>query len=339
MFNCTKVASAAHSVPEQVVTCEEMEEKIGFGRLNLRKGMAKLLSGVSERRIAEKGTNASDLAAEAGKLALCKAGLKSDEIDLVIFASVSQDLIEPATANIVMDKMGIRNGKGFDVKNACNAVLCSIEIADLFIKQGKAHNALIVSGEVLSLFIKSDFEDMEQLKNVNATFSVGDAGGAIVLQSYQCDETKENVLAKFKSFPDTWKDGALLGGGTMYPRDPEKMYAQNEAPELMKLNFKRATEFYQRVIEEWQIDFDDIKLFVPPQITKYIVTKVVETLGLPEDRVVCHVNSLGNISTAASLVALSMAIDNKKISLGNGDKVLLFGAANGFSAGVLCLTL
>ena len=321
------------------MTCEELEEQMGFAKLNIRKGMAKLLSGVSERRIAELEVNASDLAAEAGKMALEQANLKPEDVDMLIFAAVSQDLVEPATANIVMDKLDIRNAKGIDVKNACNAFISSIEIANMYIKCGNVKNVLIVSGEKLSVFVKMKFTDMEEIKNVNSTFSVGDAGGAIVLQSYESEKDDNNIQTSFKTFPDTWADGALLGGGTMYPHDPEKFYAQNESRAMLKVNFNRAVEFYNESIDMMNVDYDKVSLFIPPQITKYIVTKMTEALKLPEDRVVSHVNNLGNISTASFPVALSMAVRDGRLKLGCGQKVICFGAANGFSAGIAYMTV
>ena len=333
------LVGAGHSLPEKTVTCEELEASMGFDKLNLRKGMAKLLSGVSERRIAKSGTNSSDLAVEAANMALAQAGMKADEVELVIFAAVSQDLIEPATVNIVMDKAQIRNAKGIDVKNACNAFLSSIEIANMYIKCGNVKNVLIVSGEVLSTYVKMDFTNIEELKNITSTFSVGDAGGAIVLKAEESTNQNNNIQKRFLSFPDTWLDGALLGGGTMYPRDPEMMYAQNEAREMMKLNFKRAIEFYVDSFRQLKINYDEVSLFIPPQITKYLVMQVVESLKLPMDRTVCHVGTLGNISSAAFPVALSMAMCDGRLTIGSGQRVVCLGAANGFSAGLLYMAV
>ena len=174
-----KLAGVGKALPEKVVTSEEMEAMMGFDELGIRKGMAKILSGVAERRLAADGVQSSDLAIEASENALAMAGKKPEDIDLVIFSALTQDVAEPATANIVMDALDIRNAKSFDIKNACNAFVCAIEIASMYIKNGDVKNVLITSGEVLSRFVRMDLlSDPSKLKDVNATFSVGDGGGA-----------------------------------------------------------------------------------------------------------------------------------------------------------------
>ena len=113
-----KLAGVGKALPEKVVTSEEMEAMMGFDELGIRKGMAKILSGVAERRLAADGVQSSDLAIEASENALAMAGKKPEDIDLVIFSALTKDVAEPATANIVMDALDIRNAKSFDIKNA-----------------------------------------------------------------------------------------------------------------------------------------------------------------------------------------------------------------------------
>jgi len=333
------LAGVGLALPERIVTCEELEASSGFDKLNIRKGMAKLLSGVSERRIAEPGVNSSDLAAEAAVIALKEACIEPSEVEMVIFASISQDLIEPATVNIVMDKINIRNAKGIDVKNACNAFISSIEIANMYIKCGDVKNVLITSGELLSRYVRLDFSSIDELKNVNSTFSVGDAGGAIVLKRVERSQGEDRIQTIFRTFPDTWADGALLGGGTMFLHDSDKSYAQNESREMIQLNFVRGMEFYEDAIKKMKINLDEISLFIPPQITKYLIIRVSEHLKLPADKVANHIGTLGNISTASFPAALSQALSDGRLHIGSGQKVLCLGAANGFSAGVLYMTI
>lgn len=334
-----RIIGVGCALPEKVVTSEELEEQIGFDRMNIRKGMARLLSGVCERRIAEADVNSSDLAAQAGLMAIERAGLKPSDIDLCIFAAVSQDLIEPATVNIAMDKMDIRNASGFDIKNACNSFINALDIAVTFIRSGKARNALVINGEVLSKYVRKKFDKPEDIKNVNSTFSVGDAGGAVLLGAFESDDNEPSIVAEFHSFPDTWLDGALLGGGTMYHDDPEKMYGQNESKEMIQKNFERSVDFYNEKLHKYNTDYSDVKLFIPPQITKYIVDKMTDEMGLPKEKVVCQVPYYGNISSATIPVALCKAIDDGILTIGSGEKVVCFGAANGFNAGFLSIKM
>lgn len=337
-----KLVGVGKALPKKVVTSEEMEAMMGFDELGIRKGMAKILSGVAERRVADDGVQSSDLAIEASKQALEMAGKQPEDIDLVIFSALTQDVAEPATANIVMDALDIRNAKSFDIKNACNAFVCAVEIASMYIKSGSAKNVLIATGEVLSRFVRMDLlKDPSKLKDVNATFSVGDGGGAIVLEARPADDEVEDfgIKTAFRTFPDTWQDGVLWGGGTRYPHDPDKFYFQNESEEMMKINFKRSMEFFAREFENLDIKKDEVALFVPTQITKYLIVKSCEALDLPVERVVSQISFLGNMSTASIPVALTRAVESGTLTLGSGQKVVLLGVANGFNAGVVYMTI
>ncbi|WP_073590812.1 3-oxoacyl-ACP synthase III family protein [Anaerocolumna xylanovorans] len=334
-----KLVGVGQALPERVVTSEEMEAMMGFDQLGIRKGMAKILSGVSERRFASDEINSSDLAVEAAKEAMEMAGKKAEDIDLVIFSALTQDVAEPATANIIMDKLNIRNAKSFDIKNACNAFVCAIEIANMYIKCNDVKNVLIASGEVLSRFVKMDLlKDPAKLKDVNSTFSVGDGGGAIVLERQESEEDF-GIITAFRTFPDTWSDGVLWGGGTIYPHDPDKFYFQNESEELMKINFKRAMKFFEEQMEKMKIVREEIDLFIPTQITKYIIIKSSEVLKLPDDRVVSQIGTLGNMSTASIPVALSRAVNSGQLKIGTGQKVVLLGVANGFNVGLVYMSI
>lgn len=115
-----KIIGAGHALPSRIVTSDELESSMNFEKLNIRKGMSTLLSGVRERRFAEENENSSDYAVMAGKMALKNANLSAEEIDLLLFCSITQDFMEPATAMKVQNELGCVNANCYDVKNACN---------------------------------------------------------------------------------------------------------------------------------------------------------------------------------------------------------------------------
>ena len=137
-------------LPERVVTSEELEEMAGYKDHGVKLGLCKMLTGCASRHWAAKEELCSDIAARAGEIAMKEAGVEPQDVDAILFTSVTQDFVEPATANVVADKLNIRNGFAFDVKNACNAFLSGVDIADSFIATGKAETVLVVSGECLS---------------------------------------------------------------------------------------------------------------------------------------------------------------------------------------------
>ena len=169
-----------------------------------------------------------------------------------------------------------------------------------------------------SRFVRMDLlSDPSKLKDVNATFSVGDGGGAVVLEAKESDGWDFGIKTAFRTFPDTWEDGVLWGGGTRFPHDPGKFYFQNESEEMMKINFERAMHFFGEQFEKLEIEKDEVDLFIPTQITKYLIVKSCEALDLPVERVVSQINFLGNMSTASIFVALTRAVEANKLKLGS----------------------
>ena len=332
-----KLIGAGHALAQNIVTSEDLETQMEFDKYGIRKGMSKLLSGVSERRFASPDENSSTFAIKAGKMALENANVAPEDVDILIFAAITQDFAEPATANVIQHELKLVNAKCFDVKNACNAFLSSIEIANMYIKQGAAKTILIVSGEVLSRYVRMHYDDPKEINEANSTFAVGDGGGALLFQAYESDD--EGVLTKFETHGQYWEDGVLWGGGTMYPHDPEKFYLQNETREMLKLNFERAMDFYKNTMQEMNINIDDVELFVPSQITKYLIIKTTEILGLPKDNVVSQIEKFGNTGAASIPIGISRAIQNGTLKLGSNQKVVCMGAANGFNMGLVDMNI
>lgn len=332
-----KIIGAGHALPSRIVTSDELEAKMNFDKFNIRKGMSTLLSGVRKRRFAEDHENSSDYAIKAGKMALEKANITADDVDLLLFCSITQDFMEPATAMKIQNELGCKNANCYDVKNACNGFLTGIEIANMYIETERANTVLIVAGEVLSRFLQTNYKTAEEIQNANATFAIGDGGGAVVLRAEKCCE--DIYKSKFKSVGCYWDDGVLWGGGTMHAHDVDMFYFQNETKEMIKTNFARSIEFYSSTFTELDIDKDKVSLFIPHQITKYLTVKACEMLELPKEKMVDQVEFLGNNGCASIPIAISMALEEKRISLNSGQQIVLFGFGNGISMATLTMKL
>lgn len=328
-----KIVGAGYELPERIVSTEELEGMMQFDKFGIRKGMAKLLSGVSERRFAADDEDASDYAIRAGQKALDAAGLKPEDIDLLLFCSISFDFMEPATAMKVREELGCVNANCYDIKNACNAFLSGLEVANLYIESGRAKNILLTSGEVMSRYLKLDYENPEEIANANATFSLGDAGGALVVTAVESDDENDRMRNEFKTHSEYWHDGVLWGSGTHYAHDPSMAYFQNESKEMIKTNFARAMVYYKEMLEKYQVDYDKVALFIPHQITKYLTQKSIEILGLPKDRTVDIVSHCGNIGCSSIPLAIAQNIEAGKLVIGSQKQVVVFGFGNGISMG------
>lgn len=334
-----KIVGAGYSVPKRKVSTEELETMMEFEKFGIRKGMSKLLSGVSERGFAEDNEDSSDYAVRASKMALESANLKPEDIDLLIFCSITSDFLEPATAMKIREDLGCSNANCYDIKNACNAFLTGMEIANMYIETGRAKNVLLCSGEILSRYLKLHYDTPEEIANANATFSLGDAGGALIVSAKEIVDEKDKMKSIFKTSSEFWNDGILWGGGTHYAHNPEMAYFQNETRQMIKTNFAKASAFYAKALKDFDIKIDDVALFIPHQITKYLTLKTCEILGLPVERTVDLIGNHGNIGCSSIPLAIAQNLENGKLKLGSGQQLVIFGFGNGVSMALISLYL
>jgi len=333
----SKIIGVGKYIPTKVVTSEQLEEKLEFAKLGVRKGTIKLLNGVETRHFADDEENASDLAANAANDALKMANIKAEEIDLVIYASISQDFIEPATSNAVVYKIGATNAKSFDIKNACNAFITAVEVANSYIKSGNVKNVLIASGEVMHNYIKLNYDNKDEISETNATLGFGDGGGAIILSAYESDV--ENVITRFETHSQFWNEGVIWGGGSMYLTDKDKFYMKNVDPNMVQTNTVRAVKFYFDSMKKTSVKVKDVELFITTQMAKYTILKCADALNIPHEKMVTQCSELGNTAAASMPIALARAIESGKLSLNSGQRVVMFGAANGLTLGYATFVL
>lgn len=178
------VAGVGKYLPERVITSEYIEKAVGFQeKFGMPPGIIEQMTGVRERRYIEGDQVSSDMACEASKIALENAGVSPRELEVIIFASASHDIAEPATANILQAKLGAVNAHCMDAKNACNSFLNGVDIMDAFIKTGRCRVGLVAAGEVLSKFVRWEIETMDELTLGFSAFTLGDGGGAAVFRA------------------------------------------------------------------------------------------------------------------------------------------------------------
>lgn len=320
--------------PEQIVTTEEVEVRAGFDKFGIRKGMVRLFTGVEERRYARNDEQPSDLAAAAGADALQRAGIKPDEIDVIIFCAITNDFLEPAIANRVQEKLGARNAHCFDIKNACNAFMNGIDLADSLIKAGKARCVLVTSGEVLSRLLKFNCRTREDVERRSTSYSAADGGGAFVI----CGEhgTDKGIRrTAFRSFGELWNNNVNWGGGTMFPHDPDKFYFVGDTKELIAKAFDVVPALFMETLWQAGWPIDSINMTIGAQVATYLTKEMMKRVGVPMDNTVTILPTLGNTGAAGIPMATNEALQQGKIR--DGDRVVLFGAGNGLSVGCICV--
>lgn len=322
-------------LPERIVSSEEVERRAGYERLGVKTGLVKMLTGCAQRHYAAEGEYCSDIAARAGAAALADAGLAPSDIDVVLFCSITQDFAEPATVNVVMDKMDIRDAYSFDIKNACNAFLSGIDVADSLIRSGKAEHVLVVSGEALSRWTKFDYEDKDELLHrAPAALSVGDGGGAFVLsRGDEGDGCRGIVASLFHTVPSVWNNNVIWGGGVVYPRSGDRLYIPGTTKALIDMHQDVSRRYIPPVLEASGWTKDDIDCVVVSQVAKWITKNIREIIGVEREVMPEIVESVGNVGAANIPI---MACEARRLGiLRDGSRTLMLGGAVGANMGVL----
>ena len=332
------ISGTGRYLPDAVWTSDMVEARVNEhgGDWTIPNGIIRLATGVAERRYAPDGVCSSELATWAAQRALKDAGIEPCDIDLLIFASASHDVAEPATANMVQAELGCVRAAVMDVKNACNSFLNGLDVAQAFIETGRATRVLVAAGERLSPTIKWDIGSSEALTTRLAALTLGDAGAACVVEA-SADPERGIRQGLFESDGRHWELSTVLGGGSRYGGSPEQMYFECRSTKLQQLATARIPQLVNDVLLKLDWDLDDVALVVPHQVTTSVIERVVSLLGYPLERCMITLDRFGNTAAASIPVALDLALEEGRARA--GDKVLLVGGAAGFSAAVIPLIL
>lgn len=339
-----KILSVGRYMPERVVTSEEVEEMAHFSKFGVRSGLTKMLTGCETRRFAAEGEYCSDIAAKAGLDALKRAGVEPSEIDALLFCSVTHDFAEPATANVVADKMGVRNAFVFDIKNACNAFLSGVDVADSLIKTGKAETVLVVSGEAFSRWMKFDYDNKAELmERAPVALSLGDGGGAFLLRASDDQERGINK-SYFHTYSDLWNHNVVWGGGVMYPHASDKLYVPGTTKGIADKQKEIYAGILPKIKDIFGMTFADADVIIPTQVAKWVVYNVADMfsaqMGLPASdfvkKIVSVVDKYGNVGSSNVPIAAYEAIENGMVK--EGSKTFCISVGVGISEGIMSAT-
>ena len=329
----TKIVSMASELGPVKTKMSDVLAQVAEASLpaKLPVGYVSRLTGVETvyRRI--EGQNTSDFAAMAGKKALERANLKIEDIDLLIFASASQDLIEPATSHIVASLLGANGVPVMDVKNACNSFLNGMQVANALIKIGQYKTALIVSGETPSMAIRWACADKDQFLRSFAGFTMSDAGAACVLSA--SDNEDDGILAiEFRSDSNRWDVGTLGMGGSRSPRDIESTYFDMDGRKLAEAFMTLGPGILNETLEANGYTWGDFKAIGMHQVAAPYIDDVCRVLDVPTEKVIKTVADYGNLTSVT--MALQIELGMESSLLNKGDLFAYIGLAGGISTGL-----
>lgn len=288
------------------------------------------LTGVQRVFHRSPGENASDLASKAAERVLTANHISPNEIDLLIFASASQDLIEPATSHIISNILGT-TCPVFDVKNACNSFLNGLQVADSFIKSGIYKTILIVTGETPSTGIRWKCKNKADFVTSFPGYSMSDSGGAVILKSVESDTPIGILSINMSANSDMWEIGTLGTGGSRSPRDIETTYFNMDGAALFEAFKTVGCEMLYNQIEEGSINWDDYAAIGMHQVAKLYNDMLIDTLDLPAHKTIETITKYGNLASNSLPLQLETALLEGRVR--EGDKFAFIGLGGGISTG------
>ena len=336
MANTVALRGVGAYLPERRVTGAEVEARIreASPRCRVPNGIIELVSGVRERRFADDGVHASDLAAGAARAALDRTETDPAAIDLLIFAAASQDLAEPATANIVQEKVGTAAAV-FDLKNACNSFLNAVQVAEGLILTGPYRTVLVATGETPSRAIRWDAPTREDLRLNLPGYTLGDGGAAAILA--RSDDGRGIFYRHFHTVSRFWPAATLPGGGSMHPRGDEHTYIRGDGAALKAAFAELGPDILHRALRETGTTFDDYAAILVHQVSLPYLRDFARATAIPSHKIVVTLPCLGNLAAASLPVAFARAWDEGRVR--PGDRVMWIGLAAGISVGIVLMTV
>jgi len=336
-LGAARIAGVSAYLPERWASSRDVEAQIArAGPYRPRSGVVEKVTGIRRRCWAPPDWQASDLAVAAGEKLLADVGLAAADVDLLIFASAGQDMVEPATAHIVAAKLGARCPV-FDVKNACNSMLNAIHIADALIRTGQHRRVLVCTGEIPSRAIRWQVRDRAQFVEAFPGYTLADSGAAVLLEAATPLMAGGIFHRAFSAGSRAWEVGTLPGGGTAHPRDPEYSYFRMDGRRLLEAFEGLGPGLLHEALATTGLAWTDFAAICVHQVSMPYLRKFCAVAGVPMDRVVISLPEYGNLASATLPFQLATALGQGRC--GPGDRIALIGLAGGVSLGVLLATL
>ena len=279
------------------------------------------LTGIKERRIAPENICTSDLAVQAARRAMEQAGIRAEEINLIICATITPDMPFPATGCIIQHKLGAIHSAAFDVEAACSGFLFGLEIGQQFITSGTYDTVLVVGCEKLSTIV--DWQDR------STCVLFGDGAGAAILRSRG---EEHGILTTCMGADGSQADILLMpAGGSKFPASKESVsagmhYLKMSGKEVYKQAVIAMQTAAEKALQKCNLTIADIQCVIPHQANLRIIEALADRLGAPMEKVYLNLHRYGNMSAASVAVALDEAAREGRFKRGDLILLIVFGS-------------
>jgi len=320
------IAGHGSFAPEKTLTNDELAKQV-----DTSDEWITTRTGIKIRHITSDNETTAFLATEAARRALAEAHLDAVDIEMIIVATITPEMVFPSTASFVQRALGAHKAWVFDLSAACSGFIYGLSIVQQFIESGRIKNALIIGAETLTKI--TDWTDR------TSCILFGDGAGAVVLQ--RADDGRRGILySTMYSDGERWEALNCQAYGSRYPSsraldDPKKIFMQIKGREVYQQAIRRIVETVNECLEACALTIDDIAMIISHQMNARIIESASKRLGLPDEKVFINIHEYGNTSAASVPIAFDECARTGRLKRGDIVILVAFGAGLTWGANVL----
>jgi 3-oxoacyl-[acyl-carrier-protein] synthase III len=326
LSNRVKISSLGTYVPPRILDNYQLEKMVETTHDWIIER-----TGIRERHLVDKGVATSDLATAAAKQALERRGIPASDLEAIIVATVTPDMMFPATACLVQNKLGSPKLWGFDLIAACSSFVYALQVGTQFVRTGAHKKVMVIGSDVMSSII--DYTD-------RATCVIfGDGAGAIILEP--SEEEGIDILDFEHEVDGTGAQSLYMpGGGSLNPPthetvDKKMHYVHQDGQAVFKFAVRKMAELCEKLLKRNGLTGHDVDCYIPHQANRRIITATADRVGMDPKKVIINIDRYGNTTSGTIPLAMQTAIDEGKLK--KGDLVLLSAVGAGFTVGAALL--
>lgn len=321
-----KISALGTYVPPRLLTNADLEKMV-----DTRDQWIVERTGIRQRHLVDPGVATSDLAVEAAHRCLSQRGIDPSDVEVILVATVTPDMLFPATACLVQHKLGAPGAWGFDLSAACCGFVYALQVGAKLIESGSHRKVLVIGADVMSSVI--DYTDR------STCIIFGDGAGAVLLEP--AEEGEIGLIDYLHEIDGS--GGASLympGGGSLNPPTAETVakkmhYVHQDGQAVYKFAVRKMSEATEKLLDRNGVRGSDLGCFIPHQANRRIIVSTAERLGMPMERVIINIDRYGN--TTAGTIPLAMQTAREENRLHKGDLVLLASVGAGYTVGTCLL--
>lgn len=319
------ITQTAKYLPEKVLTNFDLEKMVDTSDEWIQSR-----TGIKERRLVKKGEATSDMAANIANQLLKKSGKSPEDIDVIIIATCTPDMLVVSTAALVQEKIGAKNAWGFDLSGACTGFIYALETGSKLVESNQYKNVMVIGVDTMSSII--NYSDR------NTCVIFGDGGGGVLLEPTNEEIGVLDSLLYLDGSGSNYLN--VPAGGSLNPASEDTVsknqhFVFQDGKKVFKFAVKKMADVSSEILKKNGYTGEDLKLFIPHQANKRIIDASRERCNLSEEQVMINIQNYGNTTAGTIPIALDEAVYEERIE--KGDLVLLAAFGGGFTWGSMLI--